>query len=145
MANDLNSCSFIGRLGKDVEVRFTPKGDAVANFSIACGYEYRDKNATKVEHTEWVNVAVYGKLAELCGQYLTKGSQVYVGGRLKTDKYTKDGQERFITRLQADKVQFLGSKQSSNGAGSEPTNQGAGQPPLSEPQNFYEMPDDIPF
>lgn len=137
MANDLNVCHFIGRLGADVDLRYAPSGDAIANFRIACGYEYRDKNSQKVEHTEWVNVSVYGKLAELCGQYLHKGSQVYVGGRLKTDKYTKDGAERFITRLQAEKVQFLSSKQV------EPTK--INNEPEKAPESFDEMSDDIPF
>lgn len=140
MANDLNVCHFIGRLGADVEMRYAASGDAIANFRIACGYEYRDKNSQKVEHTEWISVSVYGKLAELCGQYLTKGSQVYVGGRLKTDKYTKDGMERYITRLQADKVQFLGSKQTDQPKQTEqPANQN------KEPESFDDMPDDVPF
>lgn len=138
MANDLNSCHFIGRLGADVELRFTPKGDAVANFRIACGYEYRDKTGNKVEHTEWVSVAVYGKLAELCGQYLAKGSLVYIGGRLKTDKYQKDGQDRYITRLYADKIQFLNSKQTEQ---PKPVD----EIEHKEPESFDDMPDDIPF
>lgn len=137
MANDLNVCHFIGRLGADVELRFTAKGDAVANFRIACGYEYRDKNAAKVEHTEWVSVAVYGKLAELCGQYLTKGALVYVGGRLKTDKYQKDGQDRYMTRLYADKVQFLSSKQIEQPK--------QGEPEQGVPESFDDFEDDIPF
>ena len=138
MANDLNFCHFIGRLGADVELRFTASGDAIANFRLACGYEYRDKSANKVEHTEWINVSVYGKLAELCGQYLTKGSQVYVGGRLKTDKYQKDGQDRYITKLLADKVQFLSSKQT------EQPKQAA-EPDQGIPDSFDEFEDDIPF
>lgn len=139
MANDLNICHFIGRLGADVDMRYTQNGDAIANFRIACGYEYRDKSAAKVEHTEWINVAVYGKLAELCGQYLHKGSQVYVGGRLKTDKYQKDGADRYITKLQADKVQFLNNKQSEQSQPEKNANE------QFEANSFDEMLDDIPF
>lgn len=145
MANDLNMCAFIGRLGKDVDMRFTADGKAVANFSIAVGSDWRDKNGNKQEATEWVNIACYDKLAELCGQYLIKGSQVYVQGRLKTEKWQdkQTGADRYSTRITAERVQFLGSKQESNGAGGQLTNQGAGQPPIDT--DFDGMPDDIPF
>lgn len=138
MANDLNQCNFIGRLGADVDMRFTAKGDAIASFRIGCGYEYRDKSANKVEHTEWVTVNVFGKLAELCGQYLTKGSQVYVGGRLKTEKYQKDGQDRYITKLLADKVQFIGNKMSEQPKPLE-------QPASESADEFENFESDIPF
>jgi len=99
--NDLNQCSFIGRLGKAPELR--PVGESsVANFSIAVGWKSKDK-----EGTEWVNVSAFGKLGEICAQYLVKGSQIYVSGKLKTDKYTKDGVERYSTKIVADNVQFL--------------------------------------
>jgi len=99
--NDLNQCSFIGRLGKEVELR--PIGDSsVANFTIACGWKSKDK-----EGVEWINVSAFGKLADICAQYLVKGSQVYVQGKMKTDKYTKDGVERYSTKIVADNVQFL--------------------------------------
>ena len=101
MSNDLNQCSFIGRLGKEVELR--PIGDSsVANFTIACGWKSKDK-----EGVEWINVSAFGKLADICAQYLVKGSQVYVQGKMKTDKYTKDGVERYSTKIVADNVQFL--------------------------------------
>ena len=101
MSNDLNQCSFIGRLGKEVELRQI--GDSsVANFTIACGWKSKDK-----EGVEWINVSAFGKLAEICAQYLVKGSQVYVQGKMKTDKYTKDGVERYSTKIVADNVQFL--------------------------------------
>ena len=149
MSNDLNQCNFIGRLGKDVEMRFTPAGDAVANLTLACGWESRNKDGVKKEGTEWVNVAVFGKLAELCGQYLAKGSQVYVQGRLQTEKWQDKatGQDRYSTRISADKVQFLGSKSDKPaGAGTAPTNSGAGKPPIENFDTDFEgMADDIPF
>jgi len=107
MATDLNMWQGIGRLGKDVEIRFTATGDAVANFSLACGWKSKEK-----EGTEWVNITVFGKLAEICGKYLKKGSQVYIAGSLKTDKYTdKSGVEKYSTKVMAEKMQMLGSKQ----------------------------------
>jgi single-strand DNA-binding protein len=107
MATDLNMWQGIGRLGKDVEIRFTATGDAVANFSLACGWKSKEK-----EGTEWVNITAFGKLAEICGKYLKKGSQVYIAGSLKTDKYTdKSGVEKYSTKVMAEKMQMLGSKQ----------------------------------
>jgi len=87
MARNLNSCSFIGRLGKDPEIKNMPNGNAVANFGIAVGDDYKDKQGQKVEQTNWVNVVIFGKLAEICGQYLTKGSQVYINGKFVTRKW----------------------------------------------------------
>jgi single-strand DNA-binding protein len=104
--SDLNQCSFIGRLGKDVELRVTPAGDSIANFSIACDWKTK-----KSEGVEWVNISAFGKLAELCGQYIGKGSQVYVQGRMKTDKYEdKSGVTKYSTKIAADTIQFLGGK-----------------------------------
>lgn len=108
MANDLNQCNFIGRLGKDVEIRYIPSGDAVASFSIAVGWKSKDK-----EGAEWVNVTAWGKLAEICGQYLKKGSRVFVSGRFKTEKYNdKDGVERYSVKIMADQMQILDPKES---------------------------------
>lgn len=105
MANDLNQCNFIGRLGKDPTTKYTQGGKAVTSFSIACGWKSKDK-----EGTEWVNVTAFDKLGEVCGEYLSKGKQVFVSGRFTTDKYEKDGVERYSTKIVADRVQFLGSK-----------------------------------
>lgn len=115
MANDLNQCNFIGRLGKDPEVRYTQGGNAVASFSIACGWKSKDK-----EGTEWVSVTAFGKLGEICGEYLAKGKQVFVSGRFTTDKYEKDGVTRYSTRIVADTVQFLGSRDEGNTSSSGP-------------------------
>ena len=106
MANDLNLCQFIGRLGKDPEGKFLGNGDAVSNFSIAVGWKGKEK-----EGTEWVRVTAFGKLAESCNEYLRKGSQVYIAGRMSTRKWTdKDGQDRYTTEINADRMQMLGGK-----------------------------------
>ena len=86
MANNLNQCNFIGRLGDDPEVRYTTGGDAVASFSIAIGSSWKDKAGEKQERTEWVNITAWGKLAEICGEYLKKGSKVFVSGHMKIRK-----------------------------------------------------------
>lgn len=105
MANDMNQCNFIGRLGRDPEQRFMPNGDAVTSFSIAVGWKGKEK-----EGAEWVNVTAFGKLAEICHKYLRKGSQVFISGRMKTDEYEKDGIKRYSTKIIADRMQMLGSK-----------------------------------
>ena len=107
MATDLNLCQFIGRLGKDPETRYMTGGDAVVNFSVAVGWKSKEK-----EGTEWVRCTAFGKLAEICGQYLKKGSQVYVAGRMATRKWQdKDGQDRYTTEITLDRMQILGSRQ----------------------------------
>lgn len=126
--NDLNQCQFIGRLGKDVELRYTPQNDAVANISLACGWKSKDK-----EGTEWVNVTAFGKLAEISGQYLTKGSQVFVQGKMKTEKYTKDGIDRYSTKIIADKIQMLGKKEVTTTR------------VMPTPEELTTLSDDIPF
>lgn len=110
MANDLNQCNFIGRLGADVEMRYMANGDAVASFRIAVGWKSKDK-----EGAEWVSITAFQKLAEICGEYLKKGSQVFVSGRMKTEEYTdKEGVKRYSTKIVADRMQMLGSKQGGN-------------------------------
>jgi single-strand DNA-binding protein len=110
MSNDLNNCQFIGRLGKEPEVKYLQSGDAVCNFTLAVGWKSKDK-----EGVEWVNVTAFGKLGEVCGQYLHKGSQVFVQGRFKTDKYTdKNGVEKYSTKIQAEKIQFLGKNEAAD-------------------------------
>ena len=102
----------IGNLGADPESRVTASGDAVCNISIACTETWRDKaTGEKKEMTEWVRVGFFGKLAEIAGQYLRKGSQVYVEGSLRTRKWTdKDGQERYSTEIRADEMKMLGGR-----------------------------------
>lgn len=113
MANDLNQCNFIGRLGNDPSVKYSQSGKCITNFSIAVGWKSKEK-----EGTEWINVVAFDKLGELVGEYTRKGSQVFVTGRFKTEKYEKDGQDRYSTKIYADTVQFLGGKQEGQGGGS---------------------------
>jgi single-strand DNA-binding protein len=106
MATDLNRCEFIGRLGKDPEVRYTADSNAICNFSIAVGY----KTATK-ETTEWVRITTFGKLAGICADYLKKGSQVFIAGRMTTRKWVnKDGVDQYTTEVVADQMQMLGGR-----------------------------------
>lgn len=137
MATDLNMWQGIGRLGKDVEIRFTATGDAVANFSLACGWKSKEK-----EGTEWVNITVFGKLAEICGKYLKKGSQVYIAGSLKTEKYTdKNGVEKYSTKVMAEKMQMLGSKQED---GEQPPNNAKLLATAKQEPSYADL-DDTPF
>lgn len=146
----------IGHLGRDPEVRYTAGGDAIANFSIACSESWKDKaTGEKKETTEWVRISVFGKLAEICSQYLHKGSQVYIEGSLRTRKWTdKDGIERYTTEIRCDTLKMLGSPRG-NG---QPADDGYGPPadrrapppaggrPSSGPRpSFDDLGDDIPF
>lgn len=116
MANDLNSCTFIGRLGKDVEMRYLPSGKAVASFSIACGESWKDQQGQKQERTEWVNITAFDKLAEIIGEYLAKGSKVYIQGKMKTEKYTdNNGVEKYSTKIIAQNMQMLDSRPQDGG------------------------------
>ncbi len=109
MANDLNMCQFIGRLGQDPKMRQTADGGAVANMSIAVGWKSKDK-----EGAEWISLVAFGKLAEICGQYLKKGSQIYAQGRMQTRKWQdKEGNERSTTEILLDQMQMVGGKSDS--------------------------------
>ena len=111
MANDLNQCTFIGRLGKDPETRYLASGDAVTNFSIAVGESWKDKQGQKQERTEWVNVSCFGKIAEICGEYLRKGSKVMVSGKMKTDKWQdQSGNDRYTTKIMLRDMNMLDSR-----------------------------------
>ena len=128
----INKAIIIGRLGKDPEVRFMPNGDAVANFTFATSETWKDKTSgEKKEKTEWHRIVAFGKLAENCGKYLTKGSQIFLEGRLQTRKWTdKDGNKKYTTEIIAGEVQFLtpkgertdGQRQESQGSTAVPTN-----------------------
>ncbi|MCP3104722.1 single-stranded DNA-binding protein [Myxococcus sp. K15C18031901] len=109
MAGGVNKVILIGNLGADPEVRFTPGGQAVANFRIATSESWNDKNGQKQERTEWHRIVVWGKLAELCGEYLKKGRQCYVEGRLQTREWTdKENRKNYTTEVVANAVTFLG-------------------------------------
>lgn len=152
MANDLNRCEFIGRLGRDVEIRYSPSGDAVASFSLAVGWKTKDK-----EGVEWVSIVAFGKLAGICGEYLSKGKQVYIAGRFNTQKYQdkETGQDRYSTRIIADQLQMLGGRE--DGAGDQgnearrpaaqnaPARQERPAAPRAPAANLADMDDDIPF
>lgn len=144
MANDLNRCEFIGRLGRDPESRFSPDGMQIVSFSIAVGRKYKDK-----EETEWVNIVAFGKLAEICAEYLSKGKQIYVAGRMNTQKYQdkETGQDRYSTRIIADQMQMLGGRDDDVGQRSQPAQrpQQTQQQSTSAPSSLADMDSDVPF
>jgi len=115
MANDLNQCNFIGRLGRDPESRVMPDGKSVVNFSIAVGWKTQNG-----EGAEWVNCVAYEKLAEIIAQYLKKGSQVFISGRFKTRKWQDKttGADRYSTEIVCDRMQMLGGKADGGGSSS---------------------------
>jgi single-strand DNA-binding protein len=105
----VNKVILVGRLGSDPEVRYTPGGAAVANFSLATNESWKDKNGQKQERTEWHRIVTWGRLAELSGQYLKKGRQVFIEGGLQTRQWDdKDGNKRYTTEIKATNMQFLG-------------------------------------
>ena len=107
----VNKVILIGNLGKDPEVRYMPSGEAIANISVATTDSWKDKSGEKQEKTEWHRVSFFGKLAEIVGEYLKKGSQVYIEGRLQTRKWVdKENQERYTTEIVADRMQMLGGR-----------------------------------
>lgn len=108
----VNKCLFIGNLTAAPEIRTMPNGEQVANFSIALNEKYKAKDGNVVENVEYVRIVLYRRLAEIAGQYLTKGSQVYIEGRLKTRKWQdSNGQDRYTTEIQGDNLQMLGGRQ----------------------------------
>ncbi|MFL5356025.1 single-stranded DNA-binding protein [Archangium sp.] len=118
MAGGVNKVILIGNLGADPEVRFTPGGQAVANFRIATSDTWTDKNGQKQERTEWHRIVVWGKLAELCGEYLKKGRQCYVEGRLQTREWTdKENRKNYTTEVVANAVTFLGGRDGAGAGG----------------------------
>jgi len=103
----LNRVQLIGRLGKDPESKFTPTGKKVAHFSLAVSNRWKDKSGETKESTEWVNIEAWGRLGEVCQEYLKKGSLIYLEGRLKTDKYEANGETKFFTKIVAQSLEFL--------------------------------------
>lgn len=138
MANDLNQCNFIGRLGADPETRYLPSGDPVVSFRIAVGWKSKDK-----EGAEWIPITAFNKLAEICGQYLTKGSQVQITGRWKTDEYEKNGEKRYSTKIIAEKMQMLGGKGDRQNNGHDEYDQRPQR--QSSGGSVNDLDDDIPF
>jgi single-strand DNA-binding protein len=118
MAGGVNKAIVVGNLGSDPEVRFTPSGQAVANFRIATNESWTDKSGQKQERTEWHRIVVWGKLGELCGEYLKKGRQCYVEGRLQTREWTdKENKKNYTTEIVANNVVFLGGRDGGGGGG----------------------------
>jgi single-strand DNA-binding protein len=114
--SSVNKVIIVGRLGRDPEIRATSSGQQVANFSVATDESYKDKDGNKVERCEWHSVVVWGKQAEFCGNYLSKGRLVYVEGKLETRKWQdKDGADKYTTEIKADRVQGLDSKPAEGG------------------------------
>jgi single-strand DNA-binding protein len=143
----INKAIIIGRLGNDPEVRYTPSGAAVTKFSVATSEEWKDKTSgEKKERTEWHRITAWGKLGELCGEYLAKGRQVYVEGRIQTSSYDdKDGVKRYSTEIVASDVQFLSPRESGAGGG-RPSGGGAAPPrDMGGSQGPPPGDDDIPF
>jgi single-strand DNA-binding protein len=114
----VNKVILLGNLGRDPETRYTTGGDAVTNLRIATTEQWKDKNGEKQERTEWHTVVLFGRQAEIAGEYLKKGRSVYIEGRLQTRKYTdKEGQEKYSTEVVGDRMQLLGSGRDSGGSG----------------------------
>tara|TARA_Y100000034_G_C6545585_1_gene235536 strand:- start:99 stop:506 length:408 start_codon:yes stop_codon:yes gene_type:complete len=133
----LNKALIIGRLGKDTELKYTPSGKAVCSFSVATSEKYKDKQGNSKQDVQWHNIVVWGKLAELCNQYLSKGSQCFVEGKLATRSWEdQQGNKKYTTEVIASAVQFLGSK-------TEKTTQENPYQDVKTESNF--IADDIPF
>jgi single-strand DNA-binding protein len=167
VAKSLNRCCFIGNLGRDVEMRYLPSGDAMASFSIACTETWKDKQSGEMkEQTEWIRCSVFGRLAEVCGEYLKKGSRVYIEGKFKTRSYEKDGQTLYATEIKVEDMMMLDGRPAGDGGGngggerrerSNPSTGGQRQPQERSGAKsgsagrapagggFDEMDDDIPF
>ncbi|MDX9788601.1 MAG: single-stranded DNA-binding protein [Desulfobacterales bacterium] len=140
----INKVILVGRLGRDPEIKYFPSGDAVCNFSIATSDTWKDKDTgEKKEKTEWHKIVAFRKLAETCGKYLSKGSMVYIEGRLQTRSWEKDGITRYMTEIEALNMQMLDRKEGTGNAGRPAGNDYGQQLP---PSHFPEAPeDDIPF
>ena len=114
----LNKVTLIGRMGRDPELRYMPNGEAVCNFSLATSESWKDQSGQRVERTEWHNIIMYRKLAEIAGQYLKKGGQVYIEGRIQSRKYTgRDGVERTACEIIASEMKMLGARAGDAGSG----------------------------
>ena len=142
----VNKVILVGHLGQDPDVRAMPSGSSVANLSLATNEQWRDKNTgEQQERTEWHRLALFGKLAEIAGQYLRKGAQVYVEGRLRTRKWQdRDGHDRYSTEIVVNELQMLGGRGSLSQAGPErPSPPAESRDPASRPDMPFD--DDIPF
>lgn len=150
----VNKVILVGNLGADPDIRYLPSGEAVANLRLATTDTWKDKDGNKQDQTEWHRVSFFGRQAEVCGQYLKKGSQIYVEGSIRTRKWqNKEGQDQYTTEIRGDRMQMLGGRQGmsdapprDSGAASRPSApQRAPAPAPSGGGNFNDFEDDIPF
>lgn len=151
----VNKCIFVGNVGK-IETRYMQNGDAVTNISLAVNEKYKNKEGERVEKTEWVNVVIYRKLAEIAGQYIKVGDQIYISGKQSTRKWQdKEGKDRYTTEIIASEMQMLGGPRGGGGgyesAASAPAQGGLAATASSSPNEsggrggFEDFDDDIPF
>ena len=158
----VNKVILLGNLGRDPETRYTTGGDAVTNLNIATSEQWKDKSGEKQERTEWHRVVLFGRQAEIAGEYLKKGRSVYIEGRLQTRKYTdKDGVEKYSTEIVADRMQLIGGSRDAGGSpdaefSAAPGSGGRREPAAGGPtggaargggakKNVDDFDDDIPF
>jgi single-strand DNA-binding protein len=159
----VNKVILLGNLGRDPETRYTTGGDAVTNLNIATSEQWKDKSGEKQERTEWHRVVLFGRQAEIAGEYLKKGRSVYIEGRLQTRKYTdKDGVEKYSTEIVGDRMQLIGGSREGGGGGDVEFSSGGSAPSRREPaaagasapggskggaakKNVDDFDDDIPF
>ncbi len=159
----VNKVILLGNLGRDPETRYTTGGDAVCNLNIATSEQWKDKSGEKQEKTEWHRVVLFGRTAEIAGEYLKKGRSVYIEGRLQTKKYTdKDGVEKYSTEIVGDRMQLIGGAREGGGGdaefsppsgggggrregGAPSSGGGGGKPAGGTKKNTDDFDDDIPF
>ncbi len=136
----VNKVILVGNLGKDPELRYTPSGQAVASFSLATGEKWKDKDGNMQDKTEWHNIVVWGRMAENAKEYLAKGRQVYIEGRIQTRSWDdKDGNKKYMTEIVTQNMQFLGSRGDQGSAPSAPP------PSAPQPADLAGEDDDLPF
>ena len=149
MARGINKVILIGNLGQDPELRYTNSGTAVCNFRIATNESYKDSSGQMVDKTEWHNIVTWARLAEICGEYLRKGSQVYIEGSLQTRSYDdRDGNTKYITEVKAREMQMLGGRGGDGASGGYPTASTQRKPAAVADRSddySFEPDDELPF
>ena len=146
----VNKVILVGRLGKDPEVKTAPSGTTITKFALATDEKFTDRSGERQDRTEWHNIVVFGKLAEICGQYLKKGKQVYIEGSIRTDSWEdkESGQKKYRTEIIANGMQMLGSKDDGGGSGSYGGGSGrnTGKPQsVGAGNNDFDEDEDVPF
>lgn len=149
----VNKCIFIGNMGADPALTYLPDGRGVVNFSIACGERWKDKNGEVQERTEWIRCVGFGRRAEVISEYFSKGSQIYIEGKMRTREYEKDGVKHWATEIVIDNFEFCGQRSGGSDAKAQQQaaayGQQSAQQPVgansSQPANYNDFDDDIPF